>query len=156
MDRLHNEYTGQVLEFSGKLDRVESGAGEGLQRHEEVLPRTNENQDLLLKEAAWAIPQTSGEIMLDLDEMEESGLFHDRCDCCAAIPLYTLAEGDNCDIRPNTLEGLEKIVSILRERFGQKIPIVVRGNSTSHREAIMSWCENNEIAYYFGVEPSPG
>lgn len=153
MDRLHGEYAGEVLGFSGKLNRVESVAREGLRRHEKTFAWAKENQDLLLKKAAWAIPQTSEEIVLDFDVMEETGLFHDRCDCCATIPLYKLVEGDKRGIRLNTLEGLKKIVSNLRERFGQEIPIVVRGDSALHREAVMAWCEANEITYCFGVEP---
>jgi hypothetical protein len=55
------------------------------------------------------------------------------------------------DASEGTLEALQKIVPAIRERFGKKVRIIVRGDSGFARELIMSWCEQNEVFYCFGL-----
>lgn len=39
----------------------------------------------------------------------------------------------------------------IRERFGNKVRIIVRADSGFAREAIMAWCEENKVFYCLGL-----
>jgi hypothetical protein len=49
------------------------------------------------------------------------------------------------------VEALQKIVCAIRQRFGRKVRIIVRADSGFAREAIMAWCEDNEVFYCLGL-----
>jgi hypothetical protein len=55
------------------------------------------------------------------------------------------------DASAGTVEALQKIVPVIRQRFGPRIRIVVRADSGFAREAIMSWCETNGVFYCLGL-----
>jgi hypothetical protein len=42
-------------------------------------------------------------------------------------------------------------VPAIRQRFGNKVRIIVRADSGFARDVIMSWCEDNAVFYCFGV-----
>jgi hypothetical protein len=55
------------------------------------------------------------------------------------------------DASDGTVEALQKIVPAIRKRFGKKVRIIVRADSGFAREAIMAWCEENEVFYCLGL-----
>jgi hypothetical protein len=70
---------------------------------------------------------------------------------CGNIPLLAKLRDCKRDASDGTLEALQKIVSAIRRRFGKKVRIIVRADSGFAREPIMSWCEDNEVFYCFGL-----
>ena len=69
---------------------------------------------------------------------------------CGNIPLLAQLRDCNRDASEGTVEALEKIVPVIRKRFGKKICIIVRGDSGFARESIMKWCEDNGLYYCMG------
>src|SRR5262249_50745955 len=57
----------------------------------------------------------------------------------------------NAMLAIGALEALEKIVAVIRHRFGKRVCIILRADSGFAREPIMSWCEDNEVFYCFGL-----
>jgi len=55
------------------------------------------------------------------------------------------------EFRDGAVEALKKIVPAMRRRFGNKVQIVVRGDSGFARDTIMDWRERNELFYCFGM-----
>jgi Transposase DDE domain group 1 len=70
---------------------------------------------------------------------------------CGNIPLLAQLRDCKRDASDGTLEALQKIVPAIRRRFGSKVRIIVRADSGFAREAIMAWCEANEVFYCFGL-----
>jgi hypothetical protein len=64
-----------------------------------------------------------------------------------------LAQLRDCkrDASDGTVEALQKIVPAIRQRFGNKVRIIVRADSGFARDAIMAWCEDNAVFYCFGL-----
>ncbi len=122
---------------------------------------------LLIKRGVKAIPRKSSEIVLDFDATDDplhgnqqgayfNGYYRHYCYLplycfCANIPLFAKLRDCKRDASQGTVEALQKIVSGIRKRFGQKVRIVVRADSGFAREPIMSWCEANEVFYCIGL-----
>ena len=49
------------------------------------------------------------------------------------------------------MEALQKIVPAIRQRFGNKVRIIVRADSGFARDAIMAWCEDHAVFYCVGL-----
>ena len=65
---------------------------------------------------------------------------------CGNIPLLAKLRDCKHDASDGTVEALQKIVPVIRRRFGRKVRIIVRADSGFARDAIMSWCEENECS----------
>jgi hypothetical protein len=166
-DRLQESDKGKALAAHSTLNRLELSA-QGIDlRYHKIEPQPEQIEALLIKRGVKAIPGKSAQIVLDFDATDDplhgsqegaffNGYYREYCYLplycfCGNIPL--LAELRDCkrDVSEGTLEALQKIVSAIRERFGQKLRIIVRGDSGFAREPIMSWCEDHEVFYCFGL-----
>jgi len=58
---------------------------------------------------------------------------------CGNIPLLAKLRDCKHDASDGTVEALQKIVPVIRRRFGRKVRIIVRADSGFARDAIMSW-----------------
>ncbi len=67
------------------------------------------------------------------------------------IPLFAKLRDCKRDASDGTVEALRKIVPAIRQRFGKKVRIIVRADSGFAREAIMAWCEENQVFYCLGL-----
>jgi hypothetical protein len=106
------------------------------------------------------------EIILDLDATDdplhgrqEGRFFHGYYDCYCYLPLYVFC-GDhllaaklrpaNIDASAGSVEEVARIVAHIR-RSWPEVRIVLRADSGFAREALMAWCEANEVDYLFGL-----
>jgi hypothetical protein len=109
-------------------------------------------------------------IVLDLDAtddplhgQQEGRFFHAYYDGYCYMPLYIFA-GDhlllarlrpsNTDAAAGALEEVQRIVAQIRARWPE-VRIIVRGDSGFARNAIMTWCEANDVDFVFGLAKNP-
>jgi hypothetical protein len=106
------------------------------------------------------------EIVLDLDATDiplyghqPERFFHGYYDSYCYLPLYIFA-GDQllcARLRPANQDGaagsLEEVSRIVRQlhRRWPEVRIVLRADSGFCREELMGWCEQNHVAYVFGL-----
>lgn len=69
---------------------------------------------------------------------------------CGELLLCARLRSSNIDASEGTVEELKRIVPQIREKWPD-VEIVVRGDSGFARDAIMSWCEENEVDYVLGL-----
>jgi hypothetical protein len=111
-------------------------------------------------------PAMPDQIVLDLDATDiplyghqPERFFHGYYDSYCYLPLYIFA-GDqllcarlrpaNQDAAKGSVEEVGRIVTQLRERWPE-VRIVLRADSGFCREELMSWCEQNQVDYVFGL-----
>ena len=111
-------------------------------------------------------PKPPRGIWLDLDAtddplhgQQEGRFFHGYYKCYCYLPLYIFC-GDHllcARLRPSNIDGaagsvdeLTRIVAQIRESW-PTTRIVIRGDSGFCRDAIMSWCEDNDVDYVLGL-----
>ena len=121
---------------------------------------------LLVDVFVESYPKPPREIWLDLDAtddplhgQQEGGFFHGYYKCYCYLPLYIFC-GDHllcARLRPSNIDGaagsvdeLTRIVAQIRESW-PTTRIVIRGDSGFCRDAIMSWCEDNDVDYVLGL-----
>ena len=121
---------------------------------------------LLISQAVSRLAPDTEEIELDFDAtdslihgQQEGRFFHGYYGDYCYLPLYCfigpwpawaqLRTSDR-DASDGTLEALQRIVPIIRERFPEA-RIILRGDSGFARDAIFSWCEQNEVFYVVGL-----
>jgi hypothetical protein len=166
-DRVLERDKGKALAAHSTLNRLELSA-QGIDlRYRKIEAQPEEIEALLIKRGVKAIPRKSTEIVLDFDATDDplhgsqqgayfNGYYREYCYLplycfCGNIPLLAKLRDCKRDASDGTLEALQKIVSAIRRRFGKKVRIIVRADSGFAREPIMSWCEDNEVFYCFGL-----
>ena len=118
--------------------------------------------DLLL-EAHDRPPQ---QIILDLDATDdplhghqEGRFFHGYYDCYCYLPLYVFCgrhllaaklRPSNIDASAGSVEEVARIVAQIRRRW-PRTRILLRADSGFAREALMAWCERNQVDFVFGL-----
>jgi len=107
-----------------------------------------------------------GQITLDLDAtddplhgQQEGRFFHGYYDTYCYLPLYVFCgrhllaaklRPANIDASAGSVEEVARIVAQIRQRW-PKMRILLRADSGFAREALMAWCENNDIDFLFGL-----
>lgn len=121
---------------------------------------------LLVRFAVSRLEADTKEIVLDFDATDslihgeqEGRFFHGYYDAYCYLPLYCFigpwpvwaqlrtSNRDACD---GTLEALQIIVPLIRERFPEA-RIILRADSGFARESIFAWCEANNLFYVTGM-----
>ena len=69
-------------------------------------------------------------------------------------PVWAQLRTSDRDACNGTVEALEKIVPIIRERFPEA-KIILRADSGFARESIFAWCEDNGLDYVIGLAKNP-
>jgi Transposase DDE domain group 1 len=107
------------------------------------------------------------QITIDLDSADdplhgeqEGRFFHGFYDCYCYLPLYIFCgrhllaaklRRANIDGSAGAVEEeIARIVAQIRGRW-KKVRILLRGDSGFAREALMAWCEANDVDYVFGL-----
>ena len=106
------------------------------------------------------------QITLDLDATDdplhghqEDRFFHGYYDTYCYLPLYVFCgrhllasklRPANIDASAGSVEEVARIVAQIRRRW-PKVRILLRANSGFAREALMAWCENNDVDFLFGL-----
>jgi len=166
-DRLQQRDKGKALAAHSTLNRLELSA-QGIDwRYHKIQAQPEKIEALLIRRGVKAISRKSAQIVLDFDATDDplhgsqegayfNGYYRAYCYLplycfCGNIPLLAKLRDCKRDVSEGTLEALQKIVPAIRQRFGQKLRIIVRGDSGFAREPIMSWCEDHEVSYCFGL-----
>ncbi len=159
---------GKALAGKSTLNRLETAGGASLSTHRYKKITVNETMVgmFLVNTFLASYEQAPEEIVLDLDATDdplhgnqEGRFFHGYYDCYCYLPLYIFC-GDHllcAKLRPSNIDAcsgaekeLARIVAQIRERWPQ-VRIVVRADSGFCREAIMVWCESNDVDFLFGI-----
>ena len=94
-----------------------------------------------------------------LHDHQEGRFFHGYYRCYCYLPLYIFCaehllcarlRPSNQDAAAGCVDELEQIVAQIRARW-PKTRIVIRGDAGFCREAIMAWCEANQVSYVLGL-----
>jgi hypothetical protein len=117
----------------------------------------------LFLEAHKAPPK---QIILDLDATDdpvhgdqEGRFFHGYYGCYCYLPLYVFCgrhllaaklRPANIDAAAGSVEETARIVAQIRARWPD-VRIVLRADSGFAREALMAWCEANDVDYVLGL-----
>lgn len=159
---------GKALAGSATLNRLELAAEAPDERYRKIVANPDAIEALLIEEGVKAIPRRSREIILDFDATDDplhgdqegayfQGYYRHYCYLplycfCGNIPLWAQLRDCKRDASDGSVEALEKIIPILRKRFGPEVRIIVRGDSGFAREPIMRWIESQpEVYYLFGM-----
>ena len=139
---------------------------EGVSRYKKIIACPEEIDDLLVTVFMESYEEPPEEIILDLDATDdtlygsqEGRFFHGYYKHYCYLPLYIfcgeqllcarLRTADR-DASDGSIEELEHIVKRLREKWPHT-RIIIRGDSGFCRNAIMDWCETNNIDYVLGL-----
>jgi hypothetical protein len=113
-----------------------------------------------------AHPHPPAQIVLDLDATDdplhghqEGRFFHGYYDCYCYLPLYIFCgrhllaaklRPANIDGSAGAVEEVARIVGQIRARW-PAVRILLRADSGFARDALMTWCELNQVDYLFGL-----
>jgi Transposase DDE domain group 1 len=166
-DRILDRDKGKALAGHATLNRLELSAEALDERYRKIGSEPEKIEALLIKRAVKAIPRKVREIVLDFDATDDplhgaqegayfNGYYRQYCYLplycfCGNIPFLAQLRDCKRDASDGTVAALEKIVPAIRQRFGQKISIIVRADSGFAREPIMAWCEQNGLSYCLGL-----
>ena len=158
---------GKALAGHATLSRLELGAEQLDGRYKKIAAQPRRIEQLLIDEGVKAIPRRSSEIILDFDATDDplhgqqegaffNGYYRHYCYLplyvfCGSIPLWAQLRDCKRDACEGTVEALERIVPVIRKRFGRKVRIVLRADSGFAREPIFNWCEAHGLYYVIGM-----
>lgn len=156
----------QPLAGKSTLNRLELGGEfEAEDRYKKVHYDAAGIDELLVKIFLEAHGEAPQEIVIDLDATDlplhghqEQRFFHGFYNHYCYLPLYIVC-GDhllgvrlraaNIDASAGSLEEVERIVGQIRQAW-PNTRIILRADSGFCRDALMYWCEANQVEYLFG------
>ena len=159
---------GYPLASSSTLNRLELGDPETARSNRyKRIAGDNDGLDRLFVDLFVESYDTAPkEIWLDLDATDdplhgrqEDRFFHGYYHCYCYLPLYIFCgehllcarlRPSNIDAAAGSVDELTRIVGQIRQHWPQT-RIVIRGDSGFCREAIMNWCEANNVHYVLGL-----
>jgi hypothetical protein len=110
------------------------------------------------------------QITLDLDATDdplhghqEDRFFHGYYDTYCYLPLYVFCgrhllasklRPANLDASVGSVEEVARIIAQIRRRW-PKVRVLLRADSGFAREALMAWCEDNDVDFLFGLAKNP-
>ncbi len=166
--RRRNADKGKALASASTLNRLEltPADADGTERYKKVMYHPEAIEALFPKVFLDSHARAPEEIILDFDATDdpihgdqEGRFFHGYYDCYCYMPLYVTC-GDhllaaqlrqsNQDASAGALEVLELLVRRIRERW-PAVRIIMRADSGFCRDAIMTWCETNQVYYLLGL-----
>lgn len=165
-DRTRDE--GCPLAASSTLNRLELSTPESAadDRYKKIAADPQALDRLLVDLFIESYEKPPREIWLDLDATDdplhghqEGRFFHGYYRHYCYLPLYIFSgehvlcarlRPSNQDGAAGSVEELTRIVTQIRARW-PKTRIIIRGDSGFCRDAIMSWCEANNVRYVLGL-----
>jgi hypothetical protein len=171
-DRLRRQDQGKALAGKSTLNRLEltPGDADANARYKKIVADPQALEDYFIDEYVRSRTKDTTAVVLDLDAtddplhgQQEGRFFHGYYGDYCYLPLY-IFDGDwpvlawlrtsDRDASDGALEKVKKIVTALRKRF-PRVHIRLRGDSAFCRDALMSWCELNQVEYLFGLARNP-
>jgi hypothetical protein len=165
--RVREQDRGNPLAGSSTLNRLELSTPETAadDRYKKIAADPAALDHLLVDVFLESQRTPPREIWLDLDATDdplhghqEGRFFHGYYRCYCYLPLYIFCgehllcarlRPSNQDASAGSVDELERIVRQIRARW-PKTRIVIRGDAGFCREAIMAWCEANDVRYVLG------
>jgi hypothetical protein len=155
----------EPLAGKSTLNRMELGTG--VKDRYKKITYWKESVDELLVQLSVESYQTAPEqIVLDVDTTDlplhgkqEGRFFHGYYDNYCYLPLYVFCGEQvlcarlreaNHDASFGCLAEIQRIVTQIRLAWPE-VKIVLRADSGFCRNELMSWCENNQVEYVFGM-----
>jgi hypothetical protein len=155
----------EPLAGKSTLNRMELGTG--INNRYKKITYWKESVDELLVSLFIESYQTAPEqIVLDVDTTDlplhgkqEGRFFHGYYDSYCYLPLYVFCGEQvlcarlreaNHDASFGCLAEIRRIIAQIRLAWPE-VKIVLRGDSGFCRNELMSWCENNQVDYVFGL-----
>lgn len=166
--RVRDQDRGNPLAASNTLNRLELSTPESAakDRYKKIAADPDALDRLLVDVFLESHRKPPREIWLDLDATDdplhghqEGRFFHGYYRCYCYLPLYIFCgehllcarlRPSNQDASAGSVDELERIVAQIRSRW-PKTRIVIRGDAGFCREAIMAWCEANNVRYVLGL-----
>jgi hypothetical protein len=155
----------EPLAGKSTLNRMELGTG--VRDRYKKITYWKESVDELLVQLFVESQQTAPEqIVLDVDTtdlplhgQQEGRFFHGYYDNYCYLPLYIFCGEQvlcarlreaNHDASFGCLAEIQRIIAQIRLAWSE-VKIVLRGDSGFCRNELMNWCENNQVAFVFGM-----
>ncbi len=166
--RVREQDRGHPLAASNTLNRLElsTPASAATDRYKRIAADPDALDRLLVDVFLESHGKPPREIWLDLDATDdplhghqEERFFHGYYRCYCYLPLYIFCgehllcarlRPSNQDASAGSVDELARIVGQIRARW-PKTRIVIRGDAGFCREAIMAWCEANNVRYVLGL-----
>jgi transposase InsO family protein len=164
-DRIRQRDRGKPLAGKSTLNRLEQGAATP-SRYKKVNYDAEAIDRLLVD--LWLEAQVCppAEVILDLDTTDvalhghqENRFFHGYYNHYCYLPLYIFSgehllcarlRPSNTDASAGSLAEIQRIVGQTRAAW-LEVRIILRADSGFCREALMSWCEANQVDYVFSL-----
>jgi hypothetical protein len=155
----------EPLAGKSTLNRMELGAGTK-DRYKKITFWKDGLDELLVKVFIESHQDTPVEIILDVDTTDlplhgkqEGRFFHGYYDHYCYLPLYIFCGEQvlcarlreaNQDAAAGSLQEIQRIVTQIRVAW-PAVKIILRGDSGFCRNALMNWCENNDVDFVIGL-----
>jgi len=156
---------GTALAGKSTLNRLELST-QTVDRYKKITCNTDAVDQLMVDVFLESHREAPKEIILDLDATDmqihgrqEGRFFHGFYDHYCYLPLYIFS-GDqllgarlrqsNIDGSDGALEEVQRITGEIRKKW-PGVQIVLRADSGFCRDAMMTWCESNNVGYIFGL-----
>jgi hypothetical protein len=167
-ERCRAEDVGHALAGKSTLNRLELTPAKATasDRYKKVVYRGGDIDDFFMDEFFRAHRHPPKSIVLDFDATDdpvhgnqEGRFFHGYYGHYCYLPLYIfcgdhllLARLRRADIdgSAGALEEAQRIVALIRSRWPD-VRITLRADSGFARDAIMTWCEANDVDFVFGL-----
>ena len=167
-DRTLGRDRGIPLAGKSTLNRLElTPAGASTEsRYKKIALRHHQVDDVFVETFLALTPTPPTEITLDFDATDDplhgnqlGRFFHGYYQGYCYLPLYVFCgehllcaklRPSNIDAAAGSLKVLQKLVARIRAAW-PNVKITVRGDSGFCREALMVWCEENQVDFLFGL-----
>jgi hypothetical protein len=166
--RRQEQDKGKPLAGKSTLNRLELGGEQASEqeRYKKIVVDLEAVDKALVDYFLDSYRRPPRQIVLDVDTTDdllygnqEGRFFHGYYRDYCYLPLYIFCgrqvlcarlRRSNIDASAGCVEELERIVGQIRGRW-PKVRIVIRADSGFCREALMVWCERNEVDYVLGL-----
>jgi hypothetical protein len=167
--RIRKQDKGKAMAGKSTLNRLELTPAEPAgaeRRYKKIIMKPEAIDRLFVDVFLRSYAEPPEEIVLDVDATDdplhgnqEGRFFHGYYRNYCYLPLYIFCEEfllcarlrpSNIDASEGTVEELERIVGQIRSVW-PGVKIIVRGDAGFCRDKIMSWCEDRQINYVFGL-----
>jgi len=159
----------QPLAGKSTLNRLELGTGTP-DRYKKITFWKQGIDELLVDVFIEAHAVAPDHIVLDVDTTDlalhgdqEGRFFHGYYDHYCYLPLYIFSgehllcarlRGANIDASAGSMAEIQRIVEQIRRPWPE-VRITLRGDSGFCRDQLMSWCEDHQVDYVFGLARNP-
>ena len=167
-DRVRTQDRGKALAGKSTLNRLELTPvdADASHRYKKIVADASAIEDYFIAEYVRSLKKRTRRIVLDLDATDdplhgrqEERFFHGYYGHYCYLPLYIFAghwpvmarlRPAHTEACAGAVEALEKIVRAIRRKV-PRVRILVRADSGFCRDALMSWCEANDVDYLLGI-----